>query len=50
MKNDEVKNKEEAITRLKLYKNKIKEESTVLSSKIISQENLKNVKTNTIIF
>ncbi len=36
MKNDEVKSKEEAITRLKLYKNKIKEESTVLSSKIIS--------------
>jgi hypothetical protein len=46
MKNDnnEVKNKDEAIARLKLYKNKIKEESVVLSSKIISQEKYKNVK------
>lgn len=45
MKNDEVKNRDEAIARLKLQKNKIKKESATLSSKIISQENLKNVKT-----
>lgn len=46
MKNDkdEVKSKDEAISRLKSYKNKIKEESVFLSSRLIAQENSKKVK------
>ncbi len=46
MKNDkdEVKSKDEAISRLNSYKNKIKEESVVLSSRLIAQEKSKKGK------
>lgn len=46
MKNDkdEVKNKDEAISRLNSCKNKIKEESVALSSRLIAQEKSKKVK------
>ena len=41
---DEVTSKDEAVDRLKAYKNKIKEESVVLSSRVVAQERAKKTK------